>query len=372
MSDINFLETNAGDIYDTIIDGLEESCSEELFPGDERRIFGEGLAAVMIAAYNYINDTCRQRLLRYARGTVLDALGENNFVTREEAVKAQTTLRFSIDTAIEQNIIIPAGTRATSDFTRYFATDSTVVLPAGSTYIDAAAHATEGGSISNDITTGKINQLVDQVAYIDSVSNTVTSFGGADEETDDAYRERIRLSSSNLSGGTKSYYKYHALSADPSITDAYISNPSGGVVKIVPICAGGEIPSQTLLNKVLAVCSADEVRNLTDSIQVAAPTTVPFDIELTYYVSSEDESKAIETIEGDGGSIDQYIYWQSSTLGRDINPDELRKLILAPTVDGAVGAHRLTVISPTQTTVAADKVAKFSGNLTVTHVVEDE
>ena len=50
--DINLTTTDAGTIYKTIIASLEKSAGEPLYPGDERRIFGEGLVAVYVALYN--------------------------------------------------------------------------------------------------------------------------------------------------------------------------------------------------------------------------------------------------------------------------------------------------------------------------------
>ena len=69
-----------------------------LYPGDERRIFGEGLVAVFVALYNSLDDTGRQTLLRYARGEVLDAIGERLDVHRLEGSPAKTTMRFSVST----------------------------------------------------------------------------------------------------------------------------------------------------------------------------------------------------------------------------------------------------------------------------------
>ena len=81
----------------------------------------------------------------------------------------------------------------------------------------------------------------------------------------------------------------------------------------------------------------------------------------------------VENIESSGGSIDQYIYWQGSSLDRNINPDYLRKLILCPEdSDGnhLTGADRVDIIKPVYTELSATTVAKFSGKLTVSHEVE--
>lgn len=68
MSDLNFVETNAAEIWQIVLEELENGVNDPLYPGDERRIFGESMVPVIVAVYNTVNDACRQRMLRYARG----------------------------------------------------------------------------------------------------------------------------------------------------------------------------------------------------------------------------------------------------------------------------------------------------------------
>lgn len=374
MSNIDFINIDSKDMYQNFISGVEDELKEDLYQGDERRLFAEALIPVLVGLFNTVNDSCRQRLLRYARGEVLDALGENRGITRQESVKATCTVRFSVEEAMSSNITIPQGTRVTSDSVRYFVTDATAVLSAGTTYVDIACSAKEGGSSYNDIAIGEIKTLVDQVPYIDTVSNTTSTTGGSDSETDDEYRDRIRAASAATSvAGPKPYYRYHAINADPAIADAYVDSPSAGTVRITPICYGGEVPGADLLAKVLAKCSADDVRVLTDQVIVTAPTVQTYDIELVYYTTSDKESGCIETIEGENGAIAQYNAWQCSALDRDINPDKLRALMLAPSWtsdEELTGCDRVEITSPVFTELDARTVAQFSGNITVTHELE--
>ena len=449
MSDINFIETSAKEVRDTLLTDLENGVSEPLYPGDERRIVGEALAQIVVSVYNTVNEKSRERLLRYARGVVLDALGENRDTPRLESTLATTLLRFGVEAAMATNIIIPAGLRVTNDFTHYFLTDETVVLPAGSMYVDVTASAEFGGEEYNDILAGDIKNIVDvsDVPMIDYVTNIDITSGGGDSESDDAYRERIRKSENKLStAGPAEAYRYWAISANPRISDAVVESeketvtrtlkvyaahafqgganlipetlvvylPDGseategvdytatyedelltlaltgglanagtvnieimrnmyGRVKIVPICAGGELPDDGILSDVLTACSENDVRPLTDMVIVAAPDVENYDIELTYYMSKADTSAVIDNIEGDGGAIDQYIYWQDSNLDQDINPDKLRSLILSP-VDAegnsVAGASRVDIVKPVYTELPRTTVAKFSGNLVVNHVVK--
>ncbi len=56
MPELTFIETNSERIYNTVITSLEKSVGEPLYPGDERRIFGDALVAVVLAIYSKTND----------------------------------------------------------------------------------------------------------------------------------------------------------------------------------------------------------------------------------------------------------------------------------------------------------------------------
>ena len=129
---------------------------------------------------------------------------------------------------------------------------------------------------------------------------------------------------------------------------------------------GGELPDEETLQKVLDVF-ADDVRPMTDKVQVFIPEVVQYSVELKYYCTKDDEASTIQTIEGDGGAIDKYNEWQTAALGRSINPDQLRRFILAPTE--GTGALRVDVLRPTFAELSKSQVAKLSGSPIVTHEV---
>ena len=379
MPDVNFININADDLYRQIMEELENGVGEPLYPGDERRIFGEALVPVFLAILSSANDAARQKMLKYARGTVLDALGERTNTKRLEAQPAKTILRFIVSTPQPTNIIIPKWTKATPDANVYFATDEEAILKAGTYSVDVPASSVTGGSFNNGYAPDTITTLVDLIPFISGVTNIVTTYGGDDgepytEEGDEHYRERIRLASSKFSvAGPQKAYIYWAKTADPEIEDVAVLSPSAGVVKIVPLLKGGEIPDETVLKKVLAVTSADDIRPLTDHVIVEAPAIEYYDIELKYYTTASNEGIVINNIEGPGGAIERYIQWQDTALGRDINPDQLKRFILSPTwAEVPTGALRVDVIKPVFTPLAKTKVARFSGNLIVTHEVVEE
>lgn len=374
MADFDFVEIDSAKLYTDIIGSLMESCDEALYPGDERRIFGEALVAVFVSVFSLFNDRAKQRTLRYARGDVLDAIGERYDVVRAEPTKASATFRFYVEEPINENVIIPAGTRITADGSVYFATLATTVLPAWSTHVDILGESTVGGAEYNGFSVGTIATLVDLIPYISSVENITASAGGDDGEPydevgDEKYRERIRLSPATQStAGPESAYRYFVLSADPGIIDVAIDCPEDqpNVVNLYPLMQGGNLPSEDVLQKVLDTLS-DDVRPMTDQVNAMSPVAVEFQVEVTYYCTKDEEAATIETMEGDGGAIDQYIEWQTAALARDINPDQLRRFMLAPKT--GTGAMRVDVVRPTFAELSKAQVAKLSGTPIISHRV---
>lgn len=451
--DIHLTTIDSSTIYTELITALEKGAGEPLYPGDERRIYGEALVAVFVALYNKLDDVGRQTLLRYARGEVLDAIGERLGVKRLEGDTAKTVMRFSLSTPRETNIIIPKWTKVTPDGENYFATDEIAVLQAGTYSVEIPTSAVGNGVKFNGYAAGTITTLVDLIPYIESVTNLTETAGGDDGEPyteagDNRLRERIRLAPAKRStAGPKLAYIYWAMTADSSIVDAKavsetetttetlpvyagrafkgggtlltdtlvvkahgqsaaavkdtdytvdytdalltitvkgglenaesidvtITKTLEGQVKLIPLLEGGQIPDAAMLAKVLDVVNAKDIRPLTDKVRAVAPEVETYDIEIVYYTTPESEAEVIANVEGTGGAIDRYNEWQVAALGRDINPDQLRKRILSASWgENLTGAFRVDVVKPTYKALDDTQVAKFSGHLTVSHKVESE
>lgn len=222
---LNLVEVDGSTIYGDVVTGLEREVGEPLYPGDERRIFGEALVAVLVAYMSKANDAGRQTLLRYARGQVLDAIGERLGVERLEATPSSCTVRFTLSATFDRAITIPASTRVTTDGSIYWMTDEACPIPAGETTGDVTASCTTPGTAGNGYAPGSIATLVDLQPYVASVANVDETGGGDDGEPytaegDDRLRERIRLAPNKLStAGPEAAYGYWAMSADAGIVD---------------------------------------------------------------------------------------------------------------------------------------------------------
>lgn len=373
----NFVEVDSAELYATVIGDLMDNCNEALYPGDERRIFGEALVQAFVSLFSLFNDRAKQRTLQHSRGVVLDAIGERLRVSRLSPAYATATFRFSVSATIAENIVIPAGTRITTDGSIYFATTEATVLYAGEEYVDVEGICELGGADYNGYAVGTISTLVDLIPFVAGAQNITESAGGDDgepytEDGDERYRERIQLAPASFStAGAESGYKYFALSADADIADVAVDCPENepNTVNIYPLMKGGALPDEETIAKVLEAVSADNRRPMTDFVQCLQPEQVSYDVEFKYYCTKDDEAATIQTIEGDGGAIDLYNEWQTAALGRDINPDALRRFVLAPA--SGTGAVRIEIVKPNFATLSKMQVAKLNGIPTVTHEVVD-
>ena len=210
--------------------------------------------------------------------------------------------------------------------------------------------------------------MVDPVSYVDSVENIVETEGGADRESDENLAERIFLAPSAWSvAGPDDAYKYWVKTFDVAISDVKVFSPEPGVVEIYFLMQDGRLPDRAMLDGVEQFLMREDVRPLTDLVKVMAPETKSYPIDVTYYINESDRSRAGAIQAQIDQAIQEFVLWQKIKIGRDINPDQLRKLLVA------AGAKRVQVRSPTFTRVEKNCVAVLEGEAQVIYGgVEDD
>lgn len=327
---------------------------------DPYRIILYACAMQVYQGMQYADYAGKMSLLKYSNEDYLDNLAALRGVQRIEATAASTMLEFSIDEALESVIAIPEGTRVTNGDEVYFATDEYVEIPAGQLSVSVSATCTEAGATGNGFEAGEFTVLVNTLPYIVDVTNTEPTSGGADEESDDSLKDRIfNAPAAYSTAGSEAAYKYHVKSVDPAISDVVVDSSSPGTVDIYFIC-GGELPKDTLIEKVKDYLSGNNVRPLTDHVTVQAPDTVTYDVAFTYYISSSNKSM-VSSIQADiETAVSVYNTWQTEKIGRDINPSYLTQKVME------AGAKRVTVTSPSFTVLGKDTIAKL-GTVTMTY-----
>ena len=302
----------------------------------------------------YIDRAGKQDLLKYSYGNYMDDIAALKGVIREPAKPAVVTMRFSLQEARPEVVAIPKGTRV-SNGELHFETDEYAEIPVGSTYIDTTATCKTDGEIGNGIIVGEINILTDPIAYVSSVANTEATTGGADIEDDITLANRIFMAPSKYSvAGSEEAYRYWITQYNASISDIYVGSPEAGKVLVEFILENGELPNEAMIHGLAEDLSDENIRPLTDQVVVQAPAIVSYSVNVQYWINKSDTSQASTIQEKVDQAISDYILWQESKIGRDINPDKLISMIKE------AGAKRCVVTSPVFSIIPDTSVGKLS------------
>lgn len=321
----------------------EKTTGTSVKPASPERLIIQWAVAMILQERAMSNYEGNQNIPSRATGENLDALAELFYMAeRPKAKPATCTERFHISASQTEAILIPAGTRVTdqSNTLTWETTEDTYISP-GDTHVDVMVKCQTDGLQGNGYAVGQINVLVDLFDYYDHCSNITVSDGGADQASDDEFYELMRASmDAYSSAGAKGGYVYYAKQVSTEIADVIPNSPSAGVVNIYVLMDDGTIAGTEVKNAVLAACNADEVRPLTDYVSVKDPEIVKYNIDLTYYIQNGTERSSAEIKAAVDDAIAKYVTWQSAKLGRDINPDKLRQLLMA------TGIKRVVLRSP--------------------------
>lgn len=363
LPDITFAESDPEAVDLQILTTVEALLGRKLARADPLRLFLRGIEALMVQQRILIDECAKQGLLAYATGDNLDHLGVLAGTDRLKASAATVTLQFSVDSSREMATVIPAGTRVTAGDGVMFATAKAARIEAGELAVKIPAICTQTGSIGNDYVPGELTRIVDIAPFVSKVTNVTKSEGGSDRESDEAYRLRIQEAPERFStAGPSGAYEYHAKRANALIVDVSVENPAPGEVAIRPLLKDGKLPDTEVLKQVSDILDARNIRPLTDKVTVEAPTTVEYDIDLSYWIDRTNAAEAVAIQAAAENAIKDFTEWQSQRLGRDINPTELYyRLRTAGVKRAEIRKPAYTQISRAQVATLGEKTAKFEG-----------
>ena len=255
VPDIDFCVKDASVIESDVISKYENAfyvrtgIAKTLGRADPVRLFLLANTYQLVVQRSIVDSTGKENLLKYSHGANLDNLGAKWGLRggRLQATSATTTLRFTLSSILTSESTIPLGTMAQSGDARRFRTTAEGTIPPGGTSIDLPAIAVEPGVAANGLVAGQITQLVQWSSpFLVAVTNTTTSSGGADQESDDHLRARIWKAPESFSvAGPYGAYEYWASSANPDIIDVSVWSdpPNAGKVFIHPLMEGGRLPT---------------------------------------------------------------------------------------------------------------------------------
>lgn len=353
LPDVDFLEKYPEDIERDILFYVEDKTGLTLSNADPRRKFAQALVLYIVQERSNLDYGLKQNLLAYAEDEFLDHKGEDVSTPRLEDTAASTTMEFILEEDRVSVLLVESGTLFLVGEDTFFETQETIVVPVGQHTVQIKALCTETGEKGNGYLIGEITNLVRPLAWVKEVKNVTTSAGGVEVEENDPYAERIRIAPESFSvAGPEGAYEYWAKTASQQIVDVVVLSPVEGTIDIRVLLQNGELPSQEILDKVLAICSDKMVRPLTDSVTVGVPNIVSYDADVQYWILQSNVAVLSTIKQKVEQAFQNYLTWQKEKMGRDVDLSELIAKLKS------AGAHRVAVNSTMYKLIEKHQVAK--------------
>ena len=374
LPDISFIENDTLEaMMQRLVGNYEKRYKEvtgqtiSLGAADPARIQLYAIALDLYQIEQHVDRTGKQDLLKYSYDGFLDNLAGNRGVTRQQAAAAMTTIRFILSEVRDYAIGIPAGTRMTNGNGVYFQTRAYAEATAGSEYVDVEAVCTVEGIGGNDFLPGQINILVDPLPYIESIANITPTAGGTDLEDDRSLAERTFLAPSGYStAGPQDAYTFWVRTYNTDIGSVRPTTPEPGKVTVYILMQDGALPGVEVIDGLQEFLAQREIRPMTDLVTVSAPEVRTFDIALTYYISRSNQASATTIQAQVAAAVQDFITWQTTEIGRDLNPTELIRRVRE------AGAKRVELESPEYAVITETQVAQLGTKAVTYGGLEDD
>lgn len=184
-------------------------------------------------------------------------------------------------------------------------------------------------------------------------------------ETDTAFRYRIQqriLGWSNAGG--KAHYAYFAMSADPRVREVSVYSPDysgviklGGKVEIAVLSSiGNLVPTPDIIQAVKNMVGRNDVRMLTDLVEVVPATPVTFNVEANVMLLPNTSPSRMTDVEANFRAE----FAKIQSLGRDITKSWIASVLQ---IDGV---HSVEVVQPVASLTIQPNYFPQLGTLTLT------
>lgn len=301
---------------------------------DRRANFIYSMVYYLVQERMLIDASAKQNLLPYSTGGFLDALGMFYNTRRLAASPAITQIEFTLDQVYAVTQTVPKGTVVESPSTGIlFATDQDLPIASGYPSGSVTATCTTTGPSGNGLL--DINEVVNwgQTGFTVTAQNATPSIGGADTETDAAFRIRLLGATDSYSpAGPKGRYRYYALGVSPDISDVSVLGPEDGLspgqVQVVVLLQGGKFPDALMLENVYNALNTDDVRDLCAELSVTAPSGVPYTVSVRWWADQSSATNVVHITDQVTSAVNAWSTDISLGLGGSINPAALSKSIL--------------------------------------------
>lgn len=313
-TELHYLTYDPDAIWEEMIEAYVEAGGDILYPGDEKYMLLKAVQADIVQVFAGVDNALRMMTLRYAVGEYLDILGEQRGCQRIEATKARATVTITA-AATGRAVTIDAGAKMTADGRIFYELENDLTLTGYAQTVSAGIVASEAGAAGNTLAAGTEMSMAATVQGITHIVAATDASGGGDREDDESYRERVRqYGLASVSTGPARQYEAAAKAVSSEIVDAKAINEGAGNVGVYLILQN-DSGAEAIMADVREALSADDVRPLTDTVNVYRAEDVTYTLNVQY------------RIEGSGAAlaeaVSDYQAWQDDVIGRAFNPDRL-------------------------------------------------
>lgn len=290
--------------------------------------------------------TAQQCFPQTAAGKHLDMHAALRGVERKAAGKAQGVLYFSVERAVTADLSIPKGTVCMTAAQVRFETTQEGSIPAGSTWTEVSAQASEPGRGGNVGANTILSMAVAPVG-VSRCGNSAPFGGGTDREEDEPLRLRVLETFKRLpNGANAAFYEQGAMSFSEVAAAKVLPRRRGlGTVDVVVATAQG-MPDGELLSRMADYYR--QRREIAVDVEVLAPEAKPIEISLGI---TGGQGHDFETVKARvEAAVAQW--FSGGLLGKGLLRAELGQVVFnidgvtnyvinAPAGDVAVAAHQL-------------------------------
>ena len=248
----DFIEITPEKDLATLKAKFEADTEKVLYDGQLENIMLNLMVYYMNQQKLKFNSSARKNLTQFSTFPFLNFIGEGFNCPQLKADYGYCTLQISLKESFNSDLTILKGLEVQTKDEKYtFTTQEDLVIPAGETSGTVTIKSELATAEVNKYGIGDITILLRPYTYISTVYNTTAVEGGADEETEDAYIQRILEAPEGFScAGSKGAYKYFTKSAHPDIVDcAAICEQKPATVKYNDVTyteSGGVITSEVV------------------------------------------------------------------------------------------------------------------------------
>jgi len=343
------------EIFKEMKENLERRTGVSVNAGGDMALRLYAVAAELETLWAQVEWTRKQCFPQTASGECLDFHATARGLKRASSTPATGYIRFEIDSARNDDIIINSGMVCLNAAGLEFITTSPAVISAGEICCMVPAAAKIPGT-SGNVPARSITYMSVAPVGIARCYNPTAFSGGTDAENDDSLRVRILKSYESLpNGSNKAYYESEAMNTDGVAAASVVPRSRGlGTVDVV-ISSPAGVPDENLINKVRE--KFQEKREICVDVAVLAPQTVYVPVSVAIDVNDGYEFNTVA--ENVRNAIAKY--FDGRLLGQNILLAKLGYLIF-----GVEGVSNYVISQPSSDVQVLYDQLPVSGEIKVT------